>query len=86
MKIIKTYKAQTEIINIIYKKVKDLDDLSMIETPLILDPMELKYEGLINICLYIRENHKVSFIIGSILTNLNLVTWYKALKIRKELN
>ena len=90
MKIMQTYKAQKELINIIYEKIKDMDNLKSDEKDMISDKIinfeyehfNIKYEMLISECMYIGLNHKVSFIIGSIITNLDLKVWYKVLKIR----
>ncbi|MBR3134117.1 MAG: hypothetical protein IKG56_01475 [Clostridia bacterium] len=82
MKIIETYKKQTEVINLTYgiaKKVfkeKNIDSyyVSVYNTQVDLIGSTL---------LYIKHTKKISFFIGTLLTNLDIRNWITALKIKK---
>lgn len=82
MKIIETYKLQKTLMDTYYEGLKDFivnEQLATVETIAYMEEIG----KISNTLLDMRSNSKVNFWLATILTNLDINVWYKALSIRK---
>ncbi|ABV91231.1 hypothetical protein LaP1706_gp24 [Lactococcus phage 1706] len=88
MKIIETYKLQKKLMDTYYEGLKDFivnEQITNVGTITYLEEIG----KISNTLLDMRSNSKVNFWLATILTNLDINVWHKALsirKMRKEIN